>query len=739
LTEKKIYISGTGIICPLGNDVISVKDSIRNDYRGLTPLSLFDTPDEAPLPAGEIKHHLAEDIANSDVPRTHQLANIAASQAMAGQNVSPDAIVLGTTTGGMFSSETCLKNKETAPELFKYHSIGSVAEDIASKYNCIGPVITISTACSSGTVAIKIAMEMLRQGKATHVLAGGADSLCRLTYYGFKSLQLIDPEGSRPLDKNRRGMNVAEGAAMLLLSVQKSNDTIAEVLGAGLSCDAYHPTAPHPQGDGALRAMNTAIQDAEISLVDIDYINLHGTGTYDNDLSEARAIRVLFPNLAPLLSSVKGASGHSLAASGAIEAVISTLAITDNLIPANTGLQNIDPELHLNPVKKPIEKSVSAVLSNSFGFGGNNASVIIGATDKFDKKSKKNKTEYISILGCACLTGAGDTAKTLSHIHNGEKCNGVLSLKEISANLSPKKVRRLKRLPRLALSLSKAAFDSAGNQPAPSSVFLGTGWGALSETDDFLSRLFESDGQFSSPTSFVGSVHNSPGSHIALEFQSTKANITTSGSDCSFEQALLTAELMAGEISDSFLVAGTDEAHPSLSPLFDPSINEGDLLSDGGGSFLLKKADNNSGLKIRLEFYENTKNNPKIIASLVDSLGGADKINRNYGVLFAGMPLGCRKKSENQLSLFLSLNDFESPVVDYRKLTGEFASASAVAAVIAAKWVESGQIPETISGSQFDNGSFKMGYCSETSVDLSGKGILIVGFGHFITAMEVTP
>jgi len=265
-----------GIICPLGNGVISVKDSIRNDERCITPLSLFNTPDAEPLPVGQIKHHLAEDIDNGDVPRTHQLANIAAMQAMAGQNVSPDAIVLGTTTGGMLSSETYLKNKETASELFKYHSVGSVAEDIAKKYSCIGPVISISTACSSGTVAIKIAMEMLRQGKATHVLAGGVDSLCRLTYYGFKSLQLIDPEGARPLDRDRRGMNVAEGAAMLLLSLQKSNDVIAEVLGAGLSCDAYHPTAPHPQGAGALRVMNTAIQDAEISLVDIDYINLHG-------------------------------------------------------------------------------------------------------------------------------------------------------------------------------------------------------------------------------------------------------------------------------------------------------------------------------------------------------------------------------------------------------------------------------------------------------------------------------
>ena len=245
---------------------------------------------------------------------------------MAGSKEPPDAVVLGVTTGGMLTTENLLKKKVRDPELYRRHAAGSVAEDIARRHRCSGPALTVSTACSSGAAALKIALEMLRSGRVKRVLAGGADSLCRLTYYGFNALQLLDPKGAHPLDADRRGMSVGEGAAMMLLAVDKPDQAVAEVLGAGLSCDAYHPAAPHPEGKGALAAMRAALSDAGISISDIDYINLHGTGTLDNDISEAAAIRTLFVGKKPLLSSVKGACGHCLAAAGAIEAVVSAIS-----------------------------------------------------------------------------------------------------------------------------------------------------------------------------------------------------------------------------------------------------------------------------------------------------------------------------------------------------------------------------------------------------------------------------
>ena len=293
----------------------------------------------------------------------------------------------------------------------------------------------------------------------------------------------------------------------------------------------------------------------------------------------------------------------------------------------------------------------------------------------------------------------------------------------ISENLSPRVVRRLKRLPRLALSLAHAAHQNSGRTAAPAAVFLGTGWGAQSETYDFLTGLFESDEQFPSPTDFVGSVHNAPAGQIALQFQSTGANITTSGGDYSFEQALLTAQLQAGDIPDSFFIIGADESHEVLSRLFDRSVSADDILSDGGGAFCLKRSDSAAGLCIALKFFENRENNPDVIPALIRQLGGPGQINAAYGALWAGIPAGCRSESEKQLQVFLSSSGFENPVIDFRKIIGEFAAASAVAAAMAAQFIIDDEIPGPI--------------CNGRIRQLNGKGALILGLGKLITAMEI--
>ena len=719
MTGVRVYISGMGIVGSLGYGITEIKDALKKGLTGIRQLSLFSTPSSPSLPVGEVPGLIEGGI----LPRTHQLSSLAAEQAMAECKKVPDAVVLGVTTGGMLTTEALLKKKARDPNLFRYHGTGSVAEYIARRYKCSGPALTVSTACSSGTVAIKIALQMLRNGIVRSVLAGGADSLCRLAYYGFNALQLIDPEGARPLDENRRGMSVAEGAAMLLLVANEPDNAVAEVLGAGISCDAYHPVTPHPEGKGALAAMQDAIQDAGISIEDIDYINLHGTGTLDNDLSEAKAINALFPGKKPLMSSVKGAFGHSLAAAGAVEAVISAIGISESLVPGNTGCSFPDPDLKLDPFMQPSNRRIDTVLSNSFGFGGNNAAVVIGACDKYESAGVSKGKEDLAILGCACVTGAGNTRRTMEYIADGKTCKGMLSIKEISANLLDRNVRRLKRFPRLALSLAIAAHENSGGTCKPSSVFLGTGWGALSETSDFLTRLYETDEQFPSPTDFVGSVHNAAGGQIAMQFQSTGANITMTGGDYSFEQSLMVASILPRGINETFFVVGADESHAGLSRLFDHSISGKAVLSDGGGAFCLKRGQSSSGLYIDLVFYENAAHNPEVISSLIQRLGGPQQINTRYGAMLAGIPASCRSDGTGQLQRFLSFTGYKKPVINYRKIIGEFASASAVAAVMAAKFLEEGKIPGPLI-----NGDV---------LHLSEKGVLIVGLGDFVTAIEV--
>ncbi|MBN1665087.1 MAG: beta-ketoacyl-[acyl-carrier-protein] synthase family protein [Deltaproteobacteria bacterium] len=709
-----------GIISPLGIGVLETKDAILKNKVGIRPISLFSVAKNKPLPVGEVPVVFEAD----PIPRTHALARIAAAQAMEGCLEPPDAVVLGITTGGMLTTEDLLRQKETTPAAFQYHSLTSVTEDIARRYHCTGPVVTVSTACSSSAVAITIALEMIRTGMAGRVLAGGADSLCRLTYYGFHSLQLIDPDGAHPLDKNRRGMSVAEGAAMLLLTADRPHHAVAEILGAGLSCDAYHPTAPEPEGKGALSAMQAALDDAGILYSDIDYINLHGTGTRDNDLAEARAINALFLNKMPIVSSIKGASGHPLAAAGAIEAVVSAIALSDQRVPGNVGCREPDPELNLNPVLQPTKTSLTTVLSNSFGFGGNNASLVMGTPRSSGQSAAAaGRAKPMKVLGSACITGAGDTHKTMEMIYAGKPCSGIISLEEISKNLAAAGVRRLKRLPRLVLSLATSAHENSQRADTPSSVFLGTGWGALSETYDFLSRLYETDEQFPSPIDFVGSVHNSPAGQIAMKFQATGPNITTTGGDYSFEQSMMTASLLSGKTDAPFLLIGADESHHKLSCLLDRSVSAGEILSDGGGALYLSPEDKTGGLYINLNHYQMATDIPGVIPSLIQSLGGAERIRERYGVLLAGIPGAFRKQSAAQLSEFLTSTNFQKPVIDYRKLTGEFASASAVAAVLAINFLKQGTIPGWLLKGE--------------NLPLHGKGALIIGLGSFITAMEV--
>jgi 3-oxoacyl-(acyl-carrier-protein) synthase len=564
---------------------------------------------------------------------------------------------------------------------------------------------------------------MIRAGLARRVLAGGVDGLCRLTYYGFKSLQLLDPAGARPLDRERRGMSVAEGAAFLLLEPFKTDQPETGLLGAGLSCDAYHPARPHPEGKGALAAMRAALDDAGVDGGCIDYINLHGTGTIDNDLAEARALGRLFGEKLPPLSSVKGAMGHSLAAAGAVEAVIAKLCIDHGILPGSTGCREPDKALGLAPLLEPRQQPVETVLSNSFGFGGNNAALVIGKTVSDEPAVASFCPPQMQLAGWSALTGAGDLAATLAAVAENRTCRDRLDIKTIGRDLPPSQIRRLKRLSIMALSLADRAGRQPGGDQTPGSIFFGTGLGCLSETHDFLGRLFTSRERFASPTDFVGSVHNAAAGQIALHFKATGPNITVSGGDYSFEQALFTAALL-GRDNAPALVLAADEGHDRLSALLDPSVDRDAPLADGGGALWLSPRTTGNGPVITLRFFKSAFN-AKTLADLVDTLEQQQPPQRRYALIMAGLPAGMRPAAQQQLTAFLSQAGFNGPVVDYRSLTGEFQSASAVAAAMAAEYVHRGALPANLC----------TGYSSQTGP----RGILILGLGKWLTAMEVMP
>jgi 3-oxoacyl-(acyl-carrier-protein) synthase len=712
LTYPYIDVAGLGLICALGQNVDETIDAIAGGRCGLSPLSRFKPPHHDPLPVGQLPE-LAE---TGPLPLTHQLARLAGDQAMQGCHQPPDAIILGVTTGGLAVTESLLKAQTADPHKYRYHAIGSVADDLAQRYRCNGPVLTISTACSSGGAAIALATSMLRSGAYKRILAGGADSLCRLTYYGFKSLQLIDPQGSRPMDRDRRGMSVGEGAGMLLLQAAHTPSGAVRVLGAGLSCDAHHPAQPHPEGKGAKAAMQAALSDAGLTPSQIDYINLHGTGTTDNDRSEARAIRGLFGEHAVDVSSIKGATGHSLGAAGAIEAAISVKAIEMGLLPGNTGFRTPDPELGITPVTEPRRRTIRTVMSNSFGFGGNNATIILGGPDA-PQPADRPMGGPLSIIGWSAVSGAGGTHATLDGMARRRDCRGGAKAKELSRDLSPQMIRRLKRLSLMSVAMAAEALRGAGD-PQLDAIFFGTGWGSLSETHDFLESLFQSDEKFPSPIDFIGSVHNAPSGQVALAHKATGANVTVSGGDVSFEQSLLAAQHLAPP-DKAFLVMSADEGHATLSPLFDPSAAGASPLSDGGGSLILVRHPVEGAPTITLNHFETGVGAPPMPDRMIERLG-----NR-IDLVLAGIPAAQRPQGQAQLDRFIEMTGYSGPILDYRRHIGEFASASAVAAVFAAAMAH----PDGAARS--DDAGLSAGHGSGT--------ILVLGLGASLTAMEVSP
>ena len=294
-------------------------------------------------------------------------------------------VFLGTSTAGILQTELAYRRRDPVtgalPADFNYrttHNSFSLAEFTRDYFGLTGMAMAISTACSSSAKVFAAAARQLALGTIDAAIVGGVDTLCLTTLYGFCSLELTSAQPCRPYDPARNGISVGEGAAFALLERPAGilPDAVL-LLGTGESSDAYHMSSPHPEGLGARLAMSAALRSAGLSAADIDYINLHGTATPANDAAEGKAVAALFGERVPC-SSTKGATGHTLGAAGAVEAVICALALSDGLLPGSPGTAALDPAIPVQYVLDARPATLRRALSNSFGFGGSNCSLIFG-------------------------------------------------------------------------------------------------------------------------------------------------------------------------------------------------------------------------------------------------------------------------------------------------------------------------------------------------------------------------
>ena len=379
---------------PLGRGLAATWEALREDRHGLRPNDFKDATVKTWI--GRVEGLEAEPItgklADFDC-RNNRLAlaglredGFEEAVAAARNRYGPDRIgvLIGTTTSGILETELAYRRRTATGELLpltvRYchtQNLFSVSEVVRRHLDLRGPVASISTACSSSAKVFASASRWMATGLCDAVVVGGVDSLCFMTLYGFASLGLISESPCRPCDVNRNGLSIGEAAGFMLLERDDARDGALHLLGYGESSDAHHMSTPHPEGLGAALAMERALARAEMKPIDIDYINLHGTGTPANDLAEDRAIWRTFGGRTPC-SSTKGRTGHTLGAAGITEAILAALCLRHDFIPSTLHTDHLDPQLQSCVMLRSESHPLRAVMSNSFGFGGTNCSLIFG-------------------------------------------------------------------------------------------------------------------------------------------------------------------------------------------------------------------------------------------------------------------------------------------------------------------------------------------------------------------------
>jgi 3-oxoacyl-[acyl-carrier-protein] synthase II len=386
-------VSGLGIVSPYGAGVKSFWTGLAAGTCTIKPITLIDTEGFRSRIAAEVP---AEVVATLGVSRRRsradRLALAAAREALADAGLEGAArrraaLLIGAVGGGMLEGENWYWGEWRGRPSGSIRALRSIlplshAETLGGRLGLTGPKETVVMACASGAASIALGADLVRAGVTPTALVGGVDALTHICFMGFNALKVLDPTPCRPFDRDRRGMSIGEAAAFLVVEDAdhcraRGGRVHARLAGYGMTTDAHHVTAPHPEGEGMIHAMEQALADAGLPPSAVGYVNAHGTGTPQNDRAEALALRRVFGEGGVLVSSTKSLVGHTMAAAGSVEAAATILALQHGLLPPTAGLEHLDPEVPFDclPITaRPAE--VGAALSNSFGFGGQNVSLV---------------------------------------------------------------------------------------------------------------------------------------------------------------------------------------------------------------------------------------------------------------------------------------------------------------------------------------------------------------------------
>ncbi|MFR9795981.1 beta-ketoacyl synthase N-terminal-like domain-containing protein [Streptomyces sp. MS06] len=628
----RIALTGLGLITGAGEDVEKGWSSITAGTSGIRTNTLFDASELLTQWAGMVTSPQA-----AGLDRCYSLAATAIREALRGSGLDLDAVdrnrvavVVGSSLGAMPTLEGVhagLVHEGTLDaEQAAASQLPCVGDFIAAEFDLRGPRVVLSNACAASAVALGYAAELLWKGDVDYVVCGGVDPLASLSAYGFSALGALDPEPCSPMSAST-GLTLGEGAGFMVLeaadrAASRGARVLAELGGYGLSCDGYHQTAPDPSGKGACAAMAQALETAGLGPSDVDYLNLHGTGTPANDASEPKAVKLLFGADVPPASSTKSIVGHTLGAAGAVEAVVSTLAVDRGMLPPTINTRGVPSPFGLDIVPetgRPSEPGV--VLSNSFAFGGNNASVVIHKPGRVGGSPRRTEqVQDVVVTGTAGLAGAAGSTQALfealaeeracftglEHVEGvGEVPVGRVDIRSAARGVNPSRVRRMDPLSLLAAA---AVADLYGRHGKPSraeaegtGIVFATGYGPVTSVLRFHKGMLQQGITGANPSLFANTVVNAAAGHVAMlnRYRGYTATIANGGTS-SVLALQLAARVIARGAAERIMVVIADEFPEQAlatraglpgyarTPHVVPGARTGMVLAEGASAILLE-------------------------------------------------------------------------------------------------------------------------------------------------------
>ncbi len=631
---RRVVVTGLGAVTPEGVGLDAYWAGVRGGVVAIGKVEHLPMDGYRTELGGEVKEDFTpeHEYLNPDGfhDRAIDFTMRAAEEAMArcGVGVGPVpaerwGVVIGTCNAGLLAGEEWYarrkRGEQPDPRLLLLVEPQAFSEALASAFELKGPVLSVDTACAASANAIGYAAELIREGHADAMLTGGADAFSDILIAGFNSLESLSPEPAAPYSFDRKGLSLGEGAGVLVLmdsevAAAHGAPVLAEIVGYGLSADGYHPTAPHPEGRGASRAIQTALRQAGVEPGEVDYVNSHGTGTAKNDTAETAATKVGLGDAAykVAVSSTKSMIGHLLGGAGAAEAIVTVKAIDDQVAPPTANFTEADPECDLDYVPNEArEMSIDIALSNNFAFGGANASVLFARPGARAGAPPERNVDRAVITGLAALSAAGtDPAALYDAYAAGRRCtsaeNGVELARvdlDAAAYLDVKERKRVDRLGLFSIIASRLALANAGLELTDDNrnrvgAVVGTGVGPMESMEEFAAPVIAEGAGAANPAVFPNTVYNAAGGQVAIKNGILgSASTVTAGHAAGASALCYGFDLTTMDHADAIVALGVDtltdtvvEAYTELGVVATSANGSGGFaLAEGGFAIVVER------------------------------------------------------------------------------------------------------------------------------------------------------